>query len=161
MSAPVTFPPLAVNPIAPTTRIATTKTVGRAADRAGQTSGPEIVDAMVTEADVRRLALALPETAERPSYGTPAFRVKDKPFARIHQDGGILVLWCAHELEKESLIESGPEIFFSMPHYDGYPLVLVRMDAVGLAELEALLADAWYVRASKRLRAVFDAGRPD
>ena len=107
---------------------------------------------MVTEDDVRRLALALPETAERPSYGTPGFRVKDKLFARIHQDGGVLVVWCAHELEKESLIVSEPEIFSTTAHYDGYPLVLVRMGAIGLDQLEALLLDAWRVRAPKRLR---------
>ena len=107
---------------------------------------------MVTDDDVRRLALALPETTERPSYGTPGFRVKDKLFARIHQGGGVLVVWCAHELKKESLIESEPEIFFTTAHYDGYPLVLVRMDAIGLDQLEALLLDAWRVRAPERLR---------
>jgi hypothetical protein len=111
---------------------------------------------MVSEDDVRRLALALPDTTEKPSYGTPGFRVKDKLFARIHQDGGVLVLWCADEIEKESLIESEPEIFFTTPHYDGHPLVLVHLDAVGSDQLEALLADAWYVRAPKRLRAAFD-----
>jgi len=115
---------------------------------------------VVTESDVRRIALALPETTERPSYGTPGFRVRDRLFARIHQDGGILVLWCAHDLEKESLIESEPEIFFTTRHYDGYPLVLARMSAIGPGELEALLAAAWYVRAPKRLRAAFDADRP-
>lgn len=115
---------------------------------------------MVTEDDVRRLALALPETRERPSYGTPAFRVKDRPFARIHQDGGILVLWCAHELDKESLIASDPAILFSTPHYNGYPLVLVRMGAIGLDQLEELLAGAWRVRAPTRLRKAFE-GRPE
>ena len=115
---------------------------------------------MATEADVRRIALALPETAERPSYGTPGFRVKDRLFARIHQDGGVLVVWCADELEKESLIDSQPEAFFTTPHYDGHPLVLVRLDAIGLDQLEALLVDAWRIRAPKRLRAAFDADRP-
>ena len=112
---------------------------------------------MVSVADVRRMALALLETVERPSYGTPGFRVKDKLFARIHQDDGVLVLWCAHGLEKEALIESDPATFFTTPHYDGYPIVLVRMGAIGLDELEALLAGSWYVRAPKRLRAAFDA----
>jgi hypothetical protein len=108
---------------------------------------------VVTEADVRRIALALPETTERPSYGTPAFRVKDRPFARLHQDGRSLVVWCAHLAEKESLIDSDPEVFFTTPHYDGHPLVLVRMSAIGPEQLEALLADAWYVRAPARVRA--------
>ena len=109
---------------------------------------------------MRRIALALPETAERSSYGTPGFRVKDRLFARIHQDEGVLVVWCAHELEKESLIDSEPEIFFTTPHYDGHPLVLVRMAAIGPEQLEALLADAWYIRAPARLRAAFDPRRP-
>jgi hypothetical protein len=108
---------------------------------------------VVTEADVRRIALALPETTERPSYGTPAFRVKDRPFARLHQDGRSLVVWCAHLAEKESLIDSDPEVFFTTPHYDGHPLVLVRVSAIGPEQLEALLTDAWYVRAPARVRA--------
>lgn len=115
---------------------------------------------MVTDADVRRIALALPQTAERPSYGTPGFRVTDRLFARIHQDDGVLVLWCAHLLEKELLIESEPEIFFTTPHYDGYAIVLVRMAAIGLHQLEDLLALAWYVRAPARLRAAFDSDGP-
>jgi hypothetical protein len=112
---------------------------------------------MATEDDVRRLALALPETVERPSYGTPGFRVRDKLFARIHQDGGVLVVWCAHEPEKESLIDSEPHTFFTTAHYDGHPLVLVRLDAIGLDQLEALLLDAWRIRAPNRLREAFDA----
>jgi hypothetical protein len=112
---------------------------------------------MVDEDDVRRLALALPGTTEAPSHGTPAFRVRDRPFARVHQNGGVLVLWCAHELEKASLIESDPEVFFTTPHYDGYPLVLVRMDAIAVDRMAELLETAWYVRAPTRLRETFDA----
>ena len=111
---------------------------------------------MTTEDDVRRLALALPGTTERSSYGTPGFRVRDKLFARIHQDGGVLVLWCAHLLEKESLIETDPDAFFTTPHYDGHPLVLVRLEAVDEERLRELLAGAWYVRAPARLREAFD-----
>jgi hypothetical protein len=113
----------------------------------------------VSEDDVRRLALALPETTERPSYGTPGFRVADRLFARIHQDPGVLAVWCADVVEKESLIDSEPEVFFTTAHYDGYPLVLVRMDAIGLDRLAALLTDSWRVRAPARARAVLDAER--
>jgi hypothetical protein len=49
---------------------------------------------MVTGDDVRRAALALPETTEKLSYGTPGFRVKDKLFARIREEGDVLVVWC-------------------------------------------------------------------
>jgi hypothetical protein len=113
---------------------------------------------MVSEDDVRRLALALPETAERPSYGTPGFRVKDRLFARIHQDGCSLVLWCASEEEKESLILSEPGVFFSTPHYEGHALVLARMATLDAARLAELLDDAWEVRAPARVRDARGAG---
>jgi hypothetical protein len=107
---------------------------------------------VVDEDDVRRLALALPDTTERPSSGTPAFRVRERPFARIHQDGGVRVLWCAHELEVPSLIEPEPEAFFTAPQYEGHLLVLVRRDAIAEERMAELLETAWYVRAPARLR---------
>ena len=58
---------------------------------------------MADEQDVRRLALELPATVERPSYGTPGFRVKDKLFARLHEEPGVLVLLervCVEELRE-------------------------------------------------------------
>lgn len=64
---------------------------------------------MVTERDVREIALSLPATEERPCYGTPGFRVKDRLFARIREEGDVLVLWCADEGEKEFLIAAEPE----------------------------------------------------
>jgi hypothetical protein len=111
---------------------------------------------VATEEDVRRLALALPAVTEKPSYGTPGFRVEDRLFARIHQDGGVLVLWTADMVEKESFIDSEPHVFFTTPHYDGYPHVLVRLDRVDVARLAELLEMAWDVRAPARLRADFD-----
>jgi hypothetical protein len=111
---------------------------------------------VATEDDVRRLALALPEVTERPSYGTPGFRVKDKLFARIHQDGGALVLWTADLADKESFIDSEPDVFFTTPHYDGHAHVLVRLDRVDQTRLGDLLWMAWRVRAPARLRAEFD-----
>jgi hypothetical protein len=112
---------------------------------------------VAAEEDVRRLALALPEVVEKPSYGTPGFRVGDRLFARIHQDGGVLVLWTADMVEKESFIDSEPDVFFTTPHYDGHPHVLVRLDRVGPARLAGLLEMAWRVRAPARLRARLDA----
>ena len=93
---------------------------------------------MVTEDDVRRVALSLPETIEKPSYGTPGFRVKDKLFARIREEGDVLVVWCADLDEKEALLLSDPATFFTTPHYDGHPTVLVRFGAVDLDELREL-----------------------
>ena len=91
---------------------------------------------MVTEDDVRAAALALPETTEKPSYGTPGFRVKDRLFARIREEGDVLVVWCEDVGEKDALIASEPEKFFTTPHYDGHPTVLVRFGAVDVRGAE-------------------------
>ncbi len=114
---------------------------------------------MATEDDVRRIALSLPRTTEKPSYGTPGFRVGDRLFARIHQDGGLLVVWCEDEAEKESLLDGDPAVFTTTPHYDGHPMVLVRLAAVGDDQLDALLTDSWRIRAPARVRAALDAAR--
>jgi hypothetical protein len=111
---------------------------------------------VATEDDVRAIALSLPETVERPSYGTPGFRVKDRLFARLREPG-VLVVWVADEGEKDFLIRAEPEKFFTTPHYDGYPSVLVRLGAVEREELAELLTDAWRVRAPKRLADALDA----
>jgi hypothetical protein len=112
---------------------------------------------MVDENDVRRVALSLPATSEAPSYGTPGFRVRKKLFARIRPEGDVLVVFVDDLAEKDMLIESDPDTFFSTPHYDGYPTVLVRMDVVDVDELTELLTDAWRCRAPAGLVAEFDA----
>jgi hypothetical protein len=111
---------------------------------------------MATEADVRRIALSLPETIEKPSYGTPGFRVKDKLFARIREEGDVLVVWCSDLGEKEALLLSNPVAFFTTPHYDGHPTVLVRFGEVDVEELRELLTEAWRVRAPKRVLDAFE-----
>ena len=112
---------------------------------------------MITEDDVRRAALALPATTEKPSYGTPGFRVRDKLFARIREEGDVLVVWVDGLDEKEALLAAAHDTFFTTPHYHGHPTVLVRFDAVDVDELTELLTDAWLVRAPARLRAELEA----
>lgn len=111
---------------------------------------------MVTEDDVRRIALSLPHTTEKPSYGTPGFRVRDRLFARIREEGDVLVVWVAGEGEKQGLIAAEPAKFFTTPHYDGHPSVLVRLPAVDVDELTELLTDSWRLRAPKRVAAELD-----
>jgi hypothetical protein len=111
----------------------------------------------VTEADVRAAALALPATSEKPSYGQPGFRVKDKLFARIREEGDVLVVWCSDTDEKQALIAAEPEKFFTTPHYDGYPTVLVRFGAIDRDELAELLTESWRLRAPMKFVAQFDA----
>lgn len=112
---------------------------------------------MASEADVRAVALALPATTEKPSYGTPGFRVKDMLFARIREEGDVLVVWCDDEGEKHALIASEPDKFFTTPHYDGHASVLVRLGAIDVEELTELLTEAWRVRAPKKLVVEFDS----
>lgn len=111
---------------------------------------------MVTEDDVRRIALGLPGTAEKSMYGTPGFYVRGKWFARIKEEGDVLLLPLATEEEKAGLIAAEPAKFFTTPHYDGHAGVLVRLGAVDAEELGELLTDAWRLRAPKRLVAAFD-----
>ncbi|MGI8926687.1 MAG: MmcQ/YjbR family DNA-binding protein [Tepidiformaceae bacterium] len=112
---------------------------------------------MATNEAVREVALALPETAERPSYGgSPSFRVKGKFFARIREDGETLVVLVNID-QKPVLIESAPQKFFTTPHYDGHGSVLVRIAAVDRDELRDLLTESWRLAAPKRLLAAWDA----
>jgi hypothetical protein len=61
----------------------------------------------------------------------------------------------------EDVVEIGrrfPDVFFITPHYNGYPAVLVRLEAVDLGQLAELVEDAWRVQAPKRMVAAHDAG---
>jgi hypothetical protein len=112
---------------------------------------------MATEDDVRRIALSLPETTEKPWFGTPGFRVKDKGFLRIRSEAeGGLVVFVADLGEKEALLASDPGKFFTTPHYDGYPAVLVDIAAVDEDELRELITDSWRLKAPKRVLKAFD-----
>jgi hypothetical protein len=106
---------------------------------------------VASEQDVREIALSLPETTEKLSYGTPGFRVRDRLFARLRDEGEVLVLWRESLEEKEFLLEAEPGKFFTTPHYDGYPMILIRLDAVDRKELAELIEESWRLRAPKRL----------
>ena len=105
---------------------------------------------------VRRLALALPEVEEGTSYGTPAWKVRKKSFARLREDRETLVVHVDLG-EKEMLMAAEPDIFFETPHYHGYASVLVRLAAIGADELAEVLEDSWRRKAPKRLVAARDA----
>jgi hypothetical protein len=120
---------------------------------------------MATDEDVRRIALSLPETIEKPWFNTPGFRVKDKGFLRIRSEAeGGLVVWVADLGEKEALLESEPEKFFTTPHYDGHPTVLVNLTAIDVDELTELIVESWRLRAPKRVLETYEdqlPGAPD
>jgi hypothetical protein len=72
---------------------------------------------------------------------------------------GALVLRVVDMGEREALLQGNPDVFFSTPHYDGWPYVLVRLDAVDPVELEELIEDAWRVFAAKRAVKAWEAER--
>ena len=119
---------------------------------------------MATRDDVRRIALALPEAGEAGGF---TFEVAGKAFAwpwkeRIHPkrarvpNPDVLAVRVANELEKQGLLALDPDIFFTEPHYDGYPAVLVRLPAIDVGLLEKVLTDGWRSRAPRRLAEAFD-----
>jgi hypothetical protein len=115
--------------------------------------------------EVRRIALELPETSERESRGLSQWRVKDKlfvwerPLRRADlealgddaPEGPILGAWVEHLVAKEALLADESGVFFTTPHFDGYPMVLVRLDQIGPDDLREVIVEAWLVRAPKRL----------
>ncbi len=111
---------------------------------------------MATLATVRKLALALPDVSEGTSYGTAAFRVRKKLFARLRDDDAVLVARSDFDV-RDSLIETNPEVYFTTDHYRNYDWVLVRLGRIKRAELAEVLEDAWRMRAPERLLAEYDA----
>jgi hypothetical protein len=99
---------------------------------------------------VRQLALALPGVEEGTSYGTPAWKVKGKLFARQHQNGESLVI-AIDFADREALMEEDPETFYITDHYLNYPWVLVRLAKVRADQLPDLLRQAWRRGAPRRL----------
>jgi hypothetical protein len=75
---------------------------------------------MVTEDDVRRIALSPPETAEKPYNRLPSFRVRSNLFIRMHELPDTLFVRCADLDERNELLKAEPGKFFITPHYEGY-----------------------------------------
>jgi len=96
----------------------------------------------VTFETVREIAQTLPGAAESTSYGTPAFKVKKKLFARQHQDGESLVIGVDFD-QREEMMKDAPEKFYITDHYVNYPWMLVRMSKVNRDELRDLLMGSW------------------
>ncbi|MGH2917138.1 MAG: MmcQ/YjbR family DNA-binding protein [Solirubrobacteraceae bacterium] len=115
--------------------------------------------------DVRRIALGLPEASERSARDLAQWRVRDKLFVwerplrqadlrALGEDaptGTILGARVEHLGAKEALLADDPDVFFTTPHFDGYPAILVCLDAIGLEDLEELIVEAWLDRAPKRV----------
>ena len=119
---------------------------------------------MATQADVRRIALSMPDAEEtdgRFAFSVPS-KGKLKGFVWVWMERvvpkkprvanrGVIAVRVANQGQKDSLLSAEPRKFFTEPHYDGFPAVLVRLDAVTVADLEVLIAKAWRCQAPPEL----------
>jgi len=121
---------------------------------------------MATWDDVRRAALALPETTEGTSYGGAAqwlvrgkSFVWERPLRRSDLEalgdaaptGPVLAAYVADVGVKTEVIADDPEVYFTTPHFEGFRAVLVRLERISTAELDEVVTDGWLARAPKRL----------
>ena len=119
---------------------------------------------MATRADVRRIALSLPaaeQAADRFAFSVPN-RGKLKGFVWVWMERivpkkprvpnpGVIAVRVANEGQKNALLSADRAKFFTEPHYDGFPAVLVRLEAVTVADLKVLIAEAWRCQAPAEL----------
>jgi hypothetical protein len=116
------------------------------------------------QADVRRIAMALPETVE--AEDGFAFSVLNKgrlkgivwawmervePRKPRVPRSDVVAVRVASQADKQLLLDANPEAFFTEPHYNGFPAVLVRLEAIGPDELKELITDAWRCQAPRAL----------
>jgi hypothetical protein len=120
---------------------------------------------MASWVDVRRIALALPDTSERLSRGRRQWWVRDRMFVWERPlrpkemedlggggpDGPIVAARVEHLGAKEALLADDSGVYFTTPHFDGNPSILARLDRLAAEDLEELVTEAWLVRAPKRV----------
>ena len=128
---------------------------------------------MATWDDVRRVSLELPGVEEGTGHGNRQWAVKGKtlawerPLRRADLEhlgdraptGDVLGIRVPDEGVKQALVADDPGVFFTTPHFDGYPAVLAVLEAIGEDELRELLTEAWLDRAPKRMVKEFLASR--
>lgn len=135
-----------------------------------------MADRRARVSDVHRLAAGMPHVSVYPgTEDRPVYQVGGKSFvffrtprpdARDPETGekydDVIVFWVADEQDKQALVHSGPP-YFTTPHFDGHPSVLIRQSELGrlsLTELTELVQDAWLSRASRTRARAWLAGHP-
>ena len=114
---------------------------------------------MITADELRQAALSLPEAEERETWGHPTFRVRDKMFAALADDGSQASVKATRQ-EQEALLAAAPETF-GIPAYVGrHGWVSIQLATADPAEVRELLEEAWRQTAPKRLVATYDATAP-
>ena len=134
---------------------------------------------MATLDDVRAIALDFPGVIEQldghrggASWRTPAgaFVWQRGPSGRDREQlaslgrewppGDVIGVRTDGEQVKQALLETYPDAFFTIPHFDGYPAVLVRLDAIAPALLREVVTDAWLLKVTKRVAGEWLASHP-
>jgi hypothetical protein len=125
---------------------------------------------MATWRDVHHIALSFPGTIEEKSpQGRRTWMVKDKFFVWERPlrssdikalgddapDGPILGVVTDGLEMKEALLGSDPRVYFTTPHFDGYPAVLVKLEKISLRELKDVIRESWLARAPRRVAEAF------
>jgi hypothetical protein len=119
---------------------------------------------MATQADVRRIALSLPATEETPGHFAFSVRNKGKlkgfvwvwlerlapKKARVPQPK-VIAVRVANLVDKDLMLTLDPHKFFTEPHYDGFPAILIRLPAVTARDLRPIITEAWRCQAPKDL----------
>lgn len=119
--------------------------------------------------DVAALALALPQTGEGTSRGARTWVVDGRLFVwerplrgtdlkalgDAAPEGPILGARVEHEGAKQALIADDPDVFFTTPHFDGHPAILVVLDRIAPEDLREVVVEAWLCRAPKRVVAAY------
>ena len=132
---------------------------------------------MATWADVERIATSLPEVVESPSHnGWRSWKVKGKnvvwqrpldakdrrdveALGREVPDGTIIGIRTRDLDTKDALIAENPGVVFTIPHFDRYAAVLVRLDEIDVADLEEYVVEAWIFQAPTRVVTAWRASR--
>lgn len=116
--------------------------------------------------DVARIVGELPETAEASprtwrvrkkliAWERPLRKADYEALGDAAPDGDILGARVPDEGVKFALIADDPGVYFTTPHFDGYPAVLVRLAEIGVPELTELITEAWLAQAPKTLAKAF------
>ncbi|WP_030156390.1 MmcQ/YjbR family DNA-binding protein [Glycomyces sp. NRRL B-16210] len=111
---------------------------------------------MPTWDDVVSIAERFPEVEETTSWQTPSLKVKGKFFARLRTEaeGGLAIV--CDPGEKAALLASKDPAFFTTPHYEGYPMILVHLERIDERRLAELIEDAWFLKAPVRVRKAYE-----
>lgn len=109
-------------------------------------------DAFIYLNKLRSIAFALSGVTEATAYGTPGFYTGKKLFARLREEGDIMVVYTE---EREKWMEKDPDVFYITDHYINSNYMLVAMPLVTKKDLEKVLLEAWQKRSTQKTLAQY------